>query len=180
MKQVQPEILAPEIYYEPPSDWQSACAVPKVHQCEEYGCGVACLSMVAGLEYPAAREIFVNAGMGRRRGGKAPLSTNMADLSTTLTIAGLANAPRKWNGWNNFRGLGIIKVRLRLPGAGKGWHWAVAFAHEAYEVVIFDPHYTMPAFRRMPLNVECCGFDLFEVVGKWIQVENIYQPRDVS
>lgn len=169
-------ILASETYSDPPSDWQTACAVPKVDQVEVYGCGVACLSMVAGLEYSAARKIFVNAGMARRRGGKAPLSTNMSDLCTTLTMAGLANAPRKWNDWSNFRGLGIIKVRLRLPGAGKGWHWAVAFAHDAYEFVIFDPHFPMPALRRMPLDVECCQFDLFDVVGKWIQVENIY-PR---
>lgn len=113
--------------------------------------------------------------MGKRRGSKRPLSTNMMDMVTLLTTTGLASAPRKWNGWNQFRGLGLIKVRP--PDMLRGWYWAVAFTHDEYDVVLFDPHCDLPGLRRLPLDVLVVDLERYGVIGKWIQVENLHQAH---
>lgn len=135
------------------------------------------MAMVTGQDYSSARQAFVKAGLAQRRGGKVALSTNMAEMSAVITIGGLANTPRKWAGWNQFRGLGIIKIRYRTEGRDR-WYWAVAFTHREYGVVLFDPHDSLPSFRCAPMDVLMHEFDKYEVVGKWLQVENILEVDD--
>lgn len=154
-------------------DWQAACPIQKIGQREYYGCGVACLAMVAGIEYEQARSIFAANGLTARRKQRAPLSTSFEELRGVLTAAGLFNEQRRWKGWRSFHGLGVFKMRDDWRGEeGKGkWHWVVAFRHPVYEIVIFDPHQQSPAFAQMPLDVICVGFDIYQPRGLWIQVE---------
>lgn len=156
----------------PPQDWETACSIPKIESQEGYGSGVAALAMVLGKDYATGRALFVKTGMAQRRGSKHPLSTNLSDMITLLTIAGLACSPRKWTGWNQFRGLGIVKVRP--PALTRGWYWAVAFTHPQYDIVLFDPHCDLPGLRRLPMDVMVVQPERYLVVGKWIQVENLH------
>lgn len=161
----------------PPSDWQSACAVSKVTAEESYGSGVAALAMVAGIDYLAGRAIFARCGLAQRRKNKPALATNLSEMATAVATAGLMCEPRRWQGWQRFRGLGIVKIEQPAAGRRGRWTWAVSFTHCEYGIVLFDPHSTMPSFQRMPMDVECSGFDHYRVIGKWLQVENIHQPN---
>ena len=167
-----PHHLAPES-----RDWQALCSIQKAVQPEGYGCGVACLAMVAGLDYEQAWRIFYRNGLDARRKQRPPLSTCHSELSGVITAAGLVNEQRRWTGWRDFNGLGIFKMKDDWRGDGfkKKWHWVVAFRHPVYEVVIFDPHQPAPAFTKMPMDVECTAFSLYQPKGLWLQVEQL-QP----
>lgn len=155
----------------PPSDWQAGCAIKKIVQQDNYGSGIASLAMVAGLEYEAARSLFNRIGLGIKRGQRPAYSNNLSEMSSALAVAGLASASRRWKGWQHFHGLGILKVRGKWRNASIRWHWCVAFQHKEYGFVLFDPHIDLPSFSIMPMNVECAGFELYEPVATWLQVE---------
>ncbi|HBO8004302.1 TPA: hypothetical protein L5C29_003211 [Pseudomonas aeruginosa] len=151
--------------------WQARCGITKVQQTDGYGCGAACLAMVTGMTYAEAREHFVSIGLGVRRSCRPPLSTSSREMRMAVASSGLIVEARRWKGWDSFEGLGILKVRDDWRGAVGKWHWVVAFRHPEFDVVIFDPHAPDPAFRRMPADVTCWPFHLYEPKGEWLQVE---------
>lgn len=152
-------------------DWQSRCGIRKIVQTDPYGCGVACLAMVAGLTYEAARERFNALGLGVRRGCKPAYSTSSGEMRMAISSSGLFTDSRRWRGWAEFQGLAVIKVRDDWRGAKGRWHWAVAFRHPEFDIAVFDPHQSAPSFSRMPTDVECFDFRKYEPKGEWFQVE---------
>lgn len=70
-----------------------------------------------------------------------------------------------------FQRLGDFEGAGRLAGAKGKWHWAVAFRHPEFGIVIFDPHQSAPSFLNMPFDVICIDFSIYEPKGEWIQVE---------
>lgn len=153
------------------SDWQSRCGIRKIVQTDTYGCGVACLAMVAGISYEAARERFHELGLGVRRGCKPAYSTSSGEMRMAISTSGLITDSRRWRGWAELQGLAVIKVRDDWRGAKGRWHWAVAFRHPEFDIAVFDPHQSAPSFSRMPTDVECFDFGFYEPKGEWFQVE---------
>ncbi|MEN1629717.1 hypothetical protein AAIH00_11405 [Pseudomonas aeruginosa] len=153
------------------SDWQSRCGIRKIVQTDTYGCGVACLAMVAGISYEAARERFHELGLGVRRGRKPAYSTSSGEMRMAISTSGLITDSRRWRGWAELQGLAVIKVRDDWRGAKGRWHWAVAFRHPEFGIAVFDPHQSAPSFSRMPTDVECFDFCIYEPKGEWFQVE---------
>lgn len=152
-------------------EWRARCGVKKLAQDDTYGCGVACLAMVLGCEYSRARTQFIKLGLGVRRSSRPALSTTSREMHMAISSAGLITEARRWRGWENFQGLGILKVRDDWRGAKGRWHWVVAFRHPVYELAIFDPHMLEPSFKRAPSNLDVVPFSIYEPKGEWFQVE---------
>lgn len=155
----------------PPFDWEQNCAFTKIVQQDSYGCGVACLAMAAGITYEDARALFVRVGLGQRRKNKPAFSTNLSDLAMALSVAGLVNVPRRWKGWNHFKGLGVIKIRASGSDTGKHWYWCLAFQNASYGIVLFDPCSFAPSFQYPPLDVIYTSLDRYHPFATWLQVE---------
>lgn len=155
------------------SEWERTCRIKKVIQEDPYGCGVACLAMVANTDYPTARLTFLSFGFGseNRRHGKQPFSSNFAELIVALGEHRLDARMHRWQGWDQFQGIGIIKVRC-CPGARKNaWHWVVAERHERFGIVLHDPGFHLPCFlEKPPCGVQCHPFDNYEPHGNWISI----------
>lgn len=80
---------------------------------------------------------------------------------------------------DSLHGLGILKVRDDWRGMKGKWHWVVAFRHQEFGVVVFDPHETAPCFENMPLDELCIDFRFYEPKGEWLQVEQSF-PLEYS
>ena len=156
------------------SDWQSRCGIRTIVQADRYGCGVACLAMVAGITYEEARQRFNSLGLGVRRGCKPAYSTSSGEMRMAISSSGLITDSRRWRGWAELQGLAVIKVRDDWRGAKGRWHWAVAFRHPEFDIAVFDPHQTEPSFSRMPFDVLCFDFRIYEPKGEWFQVEQLF------
>jgi ABC-type bacteriocin/lantibiotic exporter with double-glycine peptidase domain len=154
-------------------DWASTCRITNVMQEDTFGCGVACLAMIAKLDYASARLTFLSYGFGseNRPNGRAPFATNFKELLLVLGEHTLDARMKRWRGWDQFEGIGIIKVKCG-PGARKNdWHWVVAEKHERYGVVVYDPMAHQPSFRkRPPEGVQSQPFKKHVPFGNWISV----------
>lgn len=153
-----------------PTDWQARCGVQKLLT-DGYYSGVACLAMVGGVSFETARRIFVEAGLGVGRPGRPAFSTNISEMRMAVAMTGLLQQTKRWRGWDDFSGLGILKMKADWCGAPGKWYWATAFRHPLFEIVVFDPHVEYPAFKRMPLDVLCTDFEIYEPRGQWLQIE---------
>lgn len=154
----------------PDSAWVSSCAIKKWLSPDHREGIVACLAMVGGLDYSAAKDLVVRAGYSVRRGTSKPFCVNRTEMCALFGMAGLTYAPRPWKGWGAFQGLGVIKVRPQHVESRHYFYYAVAFTHPAYGVVIFDPYCPYPAFQHAPLDVLYTDFDTLVPVRSWIQV----------
>lgn len=153
------------------SDWQGRCGIQKIIQSDNYGCGIACLAMVAGTTYEHSRRQFDMLGLGVRRGCRPAYSTSSGEMRMAVASLGLILQARRWSGWGNFNGLGILKVRDDWRGAKGRWHWAVAFRHPVFEIALFDPHQSAPSFVNLPQDTICVDFSIYEPKGEWLQIE---------
>lgn len=156
-------------------DWQNQCGIQKIRQTDPYGCGVACLAMVTGSSYEAARVIFNAHGFGIRRKSRPAYSTASWEMRMAIELSRLVVSTRRWSGWDSFQGLGVLKVRDDWRGAEGRWHWVVAFRHPEFDIAVFDPHQCDPAFKRMPLDVVCFNFELYDPKGDWLMVEQKFK-----
>lgn len=91
-----------------------------------------------------------------------------------LATAGLMTTTRLWNGWEDFSGLAVIKVRDKHANRGETWHWSVAFAHPEYTVAVFDPHREWPSFKRMPEDTICTMWESIRPFGNILLVEQTF------
>lgn len=108
-----------------------------VRQVTPYGCGVACVAMVAGVSYWAACEAIFGPKPPRRH------STYTADLRRGLNRLGINTTDRlKPLGGRSLTALAvdaIVKVNPRQDG----WHWVI---WDAQRQRILDPRH--PSYRR--------------------------------
>lgn len=154
--------------------WERTCRITKVMQEDRNGCGVACLAMVAGISYADARLTFLSYGFGseHRRNGKQPFLSNFTELMLVSAEHGIDSKMKRWRGWDQFEGLGIIKVGGAPGGRKNQWHWVVAEKHEQFDVVIHDPDFHLPSFRRNPpQDVVSQPFESYEPHGCWISLK---------
>lgn len=105
------------------TNWRSVCRAQHTLQQDSYGCGVACLAMVAGVPYAEVRALCVDLGLGEKRGRKHPFATNFRDLTAVATQMGLNATMRRWNGWDALNGIGNHQSahkgrELALDGGG--------------------------------------------------------------
>lgn len=135
--------------------------------------------MVTGTAYEVARERFNEYGLGVRRKCRPAYSTTSGEMAGAIARTGLLVQPRRWRGWTEIHGLAILKVRDDWRGMKGKWHWVVAFRHQEFGVVVFDPHETAPCFEKMPFDELCIDFNFYEPKGEWLQVEQSF-PLEYS
>jgi hypothetical protein len=154
-------------------DWESTCRITKVMQEDTFGCGVACLAMVAKIYYAEAKRTFIKHGLDseNRPDRRKPFATIFQQLIRVLDDHTPGSKKEPWRGWDRFEGVGIIKVECRPKGGNGDWHWVVAEKHDRFDVVVHDPYHALPSFRkRPPEGVECDPFENHVSCGDWIRV----------
>jgi ABC-type bacteriocin/lantibiotic exporter with double-glycine peptidase domain len=147
--------------------WEADYRTRLVRQRERTDCGVACLAMVAGIDYSAALTTFVELGYADK---KTRLSTNYHELMAALRHHGLAVCMKRWRGWGYFSGLGILKTRaINRPNRGS-WHWVVAESRPSCGYLVRDPNSPLAAIEYPPLSVLYRDLGQASVSGCWLQV----------
>jgi len=149
------------------TNWRRFCRMKWARQKDSHGCGVACLAMVAGEPYERVRALFLDQGLGLRRGSRHPFATNFRELLTISALLGLKGTMRRWTGWQAMNGVGIIKV----PTTGRDWHWVAVERTEAFGAVAHDPALDWPAFDRAPLDVMYRTPESLGPSGNWISFQ---------
>lgn len=149
------------------TNWRSYCRVKWVRQVDSHGCGVACLAMIAGEPYERVRALFVDQGLGERRGCRHPFATNFHELLTISKLLGLKGTMRRWTGWQALNGVGIIKV----PTTARNWHWIAVERTAIFGAVAHDPSLDWPAFDCAPLDVMYRTPESLGPAGNWISFQ---------
>jgi hypothetical protein len=140
-----------------------------VRQKDASGCGVACLAMATGMEYPAAREVFNRLGLDKtRHAGRKPYSSNFKELRAALSACGLPSELRRFSGWNAIAGPCIVKVN---SGKLQNWHWVFASRTVQYGLHILNPALPLPYLEKMPLDVMCTGLEVYKPYGCYIEIQ---------
>lgn len=147
--------------------WRRFCRVRWQLQEDAHGCGVACLAMVASEPYARVRSLFVEQGLGERRGKRCPFTTNFRELLTISELLGLKGTMERWTGWQAVRAVGIIKV----PTTALDWHWVAVERTQAFGAVAHDPALDWPAFERAPLDVVYRSPESLRPSGNWISFQ---------
>lgn len=114
-----------------------------VRQLTPYGCGVACVAIVAGVDYWTACEAIFGAEPPDDHG------TETGDLRRGLSRLGVRSAPRllalAGRPCSDLATDAIVKVNLRQDG---WWHWVVWDLHRQR---IIDPM-KRPYRRHRPIS----------------------------
>lgn len=147
--------------------------VAKVRQQGLNDCGVACLAMVKGCSYEAAKGTFDAVGLSIRRGRKAAYASNFTDLISALAAAGVAAQRRRFIDWGRITGKCIIKTNV---DASRNWHWVVAY-RTRNGIVLQDPAVELPCFESPPLDVFYVPLHKYSPAGCYLQIEP--QPREL-
>ena len=145
--------------------WERTCRTRLVRQQHETDCGVSCLAMIEGISYQEAVKTLNGLGLAK---APRPLSSNFTEFKAALREHGLAGRMLRWRGWEEFSGLGVLKVRSKTPSK-RGRHWVVAESHTDFGYVIRDPASPLVSFLNPPMDVRYREFDM-EPGGRWIRV----------
>jgi len=122
--------------------------------------------MVAGRPYADVRRVFADCGLEKK---KRPFATNFSELRHCLEQLGIRSERRRWSGWDEIDGLGIVAVSS--SAGGRNWHWVVAERHEVFGVVLHDPDYDLPSFSaKEPEGVHCHPFTEYQPQKSWIKI----------
>lgn len=164
--------------------WEADCRTRLVRQRGPTDCGVACMAMATGTTYEAARAVFECIGLDRQQ---HPFSSNFKQLLRALHRQGHQAQMRRWGGWENLEGVGILKIKRREDGrfhdahrlddipAEKThreiWHWVVAERHPTLGYVLRDPAVPLAAFGMPPLDTPFWSGGERLVHGNWISVK---------
>ena len=147
--------------------WESDYRTRLVRQRERSDCGVACLAMVAGIDYLEALDTFEGLGYADK---KSRLATNFSELAAALSRHGLAARLKRWRGWDEFSGLGILKTRASDWSSHGPWHWVVAESQPSCGYLVRDPSSPLAALERPPLWVCYRNLEHTVISGCWLQV----------
>jgi hypothetical protein len=92
--------------------------VKRVPQLDEYGCGLACVAMVAGRTYSHIRESLEYGGVG---------ATQLRELRKIMADHGVSCGrrliPFRTRNPTDLRFDALLKVNPRLRG--REWHWVI-------------------------------------------------------
>lgn len=160
--------------------WEARCQTRLVRQRAGFDCGVACLAMVCQISYESARATFEDLGLGQ---GRRPLSSNFVQLQRALCRHGLLTARRRWRGWADIEGLGVLKVAsVREDGSAepRHWHWVVVEAHPDFGVVVRDPASPLVAFERPPMDIWYRELRHLQPRGAWIAARPSSEARPAA
>lgn len=103
----------------------SGPALHHVQQRTPCDCGVACLAMVANVDYAVAHSAFVLNKLDYARPGRRPLASNFRELTACARTLGIALRMAPFRGFDHLPELSILKVSDGVPGS-RNWHWIVA------------------------------------------------------
>ena len=150
--------------------WVDGCRVRKVRQRDPFGCGVACVAMVTGRDYPTVRQMFLDKQIGRCEG--RPLSTNFTELQRALALLGVPCQRKRFEGWDSIQGVGIVAVDS-FGGGSKNWHWVVVERHERFGIVLHDPDFPLPSFSgEVPPGVMAHPFTEYQARKSWLRISD--------
>jgi len=160
--------------------WESTCRIQRVLQNDPYGCGVACLAMVADISYMTARGVFDAVGIPELR-PKMPYSTNFKQLRQVLSEFGVKSTLERWRGWKHFSGVGILAVDAGPGISTRNWHWVVAETHPTYEVVVHDPWPSLAIMKRAPENFLREDFDdRCRPRKSWLRIHQYNEKNEIG
>lgn len=149
-----------------PIDCVETCAPSqptKVRQRLRTDCGVACLAMVARVEYEQAAQAFTQAGLAVKRRGKQPFSSNFKDIASAAARLDISIQMQRFRSWDDVQSPTILKVSS--GGGRKGdWHWVVALRTER-GIEILDPGTDLPSFENPPDDTAYIDFTSYQPTG---------------
>lgn len=105
--------------------------IRRVVQEEPRGCGIACVAMVAGMNYQAVRNYFARHIFLPR--DRKP-HTRHYQLCRALHKMGIKTEKRRFDHWRSIDTNAIVPINRQIDG---GWHWIVFVSHP--RMYILDP-----------------------------------------
>lgn len=146
------------------------CKIQHVRQLDAFGCGIACVAMADGSSYADARATFDKLGYAHYRKYRKPYSTNFRELRAALSHRDIDTTMRRWEGWEAFSGVGIVKVASSL-GSANLWHWVIAEEHQQFGVVVHDPDFHLPGLSRVEGGMDYTPLTNYHPGASWIQIK---------
>jgi ABC-type bacteriocin/lantibiotic exporter with double-glycine peptidase domain len=104
----------------------------RVQQCDDAGCGIACVAMVTGEAYTTIKKYFVQAGL---LGHNGKPHTRHYQLRNGLSGLGISSEKRIFRCWKAIDTPAIVPTNRDKYG---GWHWVV-FVPDRNRPYILDP-----------------------------------------
>jgi ABC-type bacteriocin/lantibiotic exporter with double-glycine peptidase domain len=108
------------------------------------GCGLACVSMLAGVTYASVKSRAIALGLVESRG---PFYTCSADLRKLLLSFDLTSKQgRKVTSWQSVSTLAIVAINHQA--ASDTWHWVV-YISSGNDAYVLDPRAKIKTARRV-------------------------------
>jgi len=106
--------------------------IRRVQQCDEEGCGIACVAMVTGKTYLQAKKFFLERVFLPTE--RKP-HTRHFQLRRALQKLRIVTEKRSFRNWRSIESVSIVPINRREDG---GWHWVV-FVPNNTRPYILDP-----------------------------------------
>ena len=97
------------------------------------GCGVACVAMIAGVEYLDSKTVFCKL-LDRNKDKRKSLRTYSEDLKSLLFEFGIESEIKETTSWRGLSGVSIVAVNWE----GIKFHWVIVIKDKNRFIVI-DP-----------------------------------------
>lgn len=124
--------------------------------------------MIAGFSYEQTRLLFEESGIGARK--RRPLATNFSELQYALEMLGIETKLRRWGGWREVGGMGIVAVNSSPGSASRNWHWVAVERHPTMGVTLYDPGDPIPCYQLPPWGWNSRQLAEYEPRKSWIEV----------
>ena len=106
--------------------------IRRMQQCDEEGCGIACVAMVTGKTYLQAKKFFLERVFLPTE--RKP-HTRHYQLRRALQRLRIVTEKRAFRNWRLIESLSIVPINRREDG---GWHWII-FVPNGVRPYILDP-----------------------------------------
>jgi len=124
--------------------------------------------MISGFSYEQTRSLFEDSGIGVRK--RRPLATNFSELQYALEMLGIESKLRRWGGWSEVRGVGIVAVNSSPGSTSRNWHWVTVERHPNMGVTLYDPDDAIPCYQLPPWGGNSRQLAEYEPRKSWIEV----------
>ena len=117
-----------------------------VVQLERTGCGIASVSVLAGLSYPEVKSIANALGIFAH---DASLWSETAHVRTLLNHFGVQTGSREipFRSWESLPDIALLAIKWHLENGRPYWHWVV-FVRENGQPCVLDSKKSLRTNRR--------------------------------
>ena len=125
--------------------------------------------MVLRLTYESAKTSFDQCGLGARRKGRMPYSSNFKELSRAFQHLGYSVVRKRFTGWDCIQGPCVVKVKWT---AGQNWHWVAATREPASGLYLLDPATGDFFLEHLKPGQSCMPLSYFPATGCFLALQN--------